>query len=156
MCGHQRDLSVKLAQNWLAKYMFAELPDPERETKAAEVAAWFSNFKEFKSHGRRVGLSDVIDLGLRVTKLEDDDRLQDAVLSVHHAFRLTFAQTPATKIIENHAARASIELVQTGLIVGQPAPGTPGAPGSQSASQQNPGSRQQRREQERQANKQKR
>ena len=139
-CGHQLDLAIQLVETWLCRYMFSDVEDEaERKKKGHDVAAWFSNFGRFKSHGRRVGLDDALAQGLRVTNLDDDEELQDAVLSVHHAFRLTLSQTPTTKIIENHNGRAYIEMIQTQLVAtagpapaGGPggSPGTPvGAPG---------------------------
>ena len=41
--------------------------------------------------------------------LEDDPALQDAVLSVHHAFAITLANTPAAKIIENQNGAAYVK-----------------------------------------------
>lgn len=55
-----------------------------------------------KSHSRHFTIDFCKELGLRVTALEDDQSLQDAVLSVHHAFIITIDATPAGKIIENH------------------------------------------------------
>ena len=34
--------------------------------------------------------------------MEDDDVLQDLVLSLHHAYMITFDSSAAVKIIENH------------------------------------------------------
>ena len=40
-------------------------------------------------------------MGLRIVPLEDDQAFQDCVLSIHHAFMITFGHTPAISIIEN-------------------------------------------------------
>jgi hypothetical protein len=48
---------------------------------------------------------------VRVEDLEADQRLQDAVLSVHHAAFHTFSG-PAVKIIENHLGRGFFKLEQ--------------------------------------------
>jgi hypothetical protein len=40
--------------------------------------------------------------------LEDDQELQDAVLSIHHCVLLTFTLTKAAKIVENNIGRAWI------------------------------------------------
>jgi hypothetical protein len=47
-----------------------------------------------------------------IDSLEEDQQLQDKVLTVYHAAMHTFAATPATKIIENHDGRAFIKLMQ--------------------------------------------
>ena len=49
-------------------------------------------------------------LGLKATPLEDDDDLQDAVLSVHHCYALTLSNTGAVKIIENHLGKAYVRI----------------------------------------------
>jgi hypothetical protein len=45
-------------------------------------------------------------------RLEDDQALQDAVLSVHHATILTMNMTPAIKLIENDRGVAFIQQMQ--------------------------------------------
>jgi hypothetical protein len=63
---------------------------------------------------------DCKDMGLNVEMLEDpgNGELQDLVLTVHHCFMITLANTPAFKIIENHLGRAMIRQQQ--LIIQQP------------------------------------
>lgn len=154
-CGHQLELAVKLVETWLARYMFKDLPEKERTERAHEVAEWFSDFGRFKSHGRRVGLEDVEAQKLNVIRLDDHEH-QDAILSVHHAFRLTMAQTPTTKIIENHNGRAMIEMAQQiPMMIGTqpmaPPMGAPGGPVALPAPGARPqGNRQQQRAQQRQ------
>lgn len=58
------------------------------------------------------------DMGLLVTMLEDNQDLQDAVLSVHHACILTLAGTGAFKIIENDEGVASLSVAQRVLVQG--------------------------------------
>jgi hypothetical protein len=50
-------------------------------------------------------------MGLKIFDLEDDGRLQDAVLTVHHAFMVTLSNTPAAKIVENHNGAAFVKNV---------------------------------------------
>lgn len=45
-----------------------------------------------KSHSRHFTVNFCKELGLNVTALEDDQSLQEAVLSVHHAFIITIDQ----------------------------------------------------------------
>jgi hypothetical protein len=117
-CEDSQDLAFKIVSGWLKKYMFAK--DTEGSGKPEEIAKWFANYDEFKSHGRRVGLAKALEVGVKVTPLEDDKTLQDAVLSVHHATMYTFSGTPAVKIIENHHGRAW--LLMTHQLVLQPPP----------------------------------
>jgi hypothetical protein len=103
-CENSRELAVRMVSGWLTRYMFAN--DADGPTKAETIAQWFANYDEFQSHGRKVGLDAASHIGLKVTPLENDTRLQDAVLSIHHVAMHTFAGTPAVKIIENHHGRA--------------------------------------------------
>ena len=58
-------------------------------------------------------------MGLKIIRLEDDQKLQDLVLSVHHATSITFSATPAAKIIENHLGKAYVQLEQQ-IVVSAP------------------------------------
>jgi len=125
--------------------------DSDAATKAEAASKWFANFKFFKSHGRRVSRDDARKLDLKVVDLEKDSTFQDLVLSVHHATRITFSNTPMTKIVENHNGRAYIEQLQQIQVVAGPQP-----PGQQPPPLQIPqppqapaGNRAQRRQQQR-------
>lgn len=103
-CDTQRQLAEEFVAKNLERYMLKG--DAERAKAAAH---WFADFTEFKSHGRRVNREKCRELGLNVVDLEGTHELQDAVLSVHHAFALTLANTPTAKIIENHHGRAWVQ-----------------------------------------------
>lgn len=47
-------------------------------------------------------------IGLHIKAMEDDDELQDAILSVHHAYMLTLSGGNIAKIIENQDGKAMI------------------------------------------------
>lgn len=113
-CDHQRELAEALVRRWLAKYMFKGKPDAEEKARAA--AAWFADFKEFRSHGRRVSRDDARAQDLNVIDLERDGELQDAMLSVHHTIRHTLSGTGATKIVENQHGRAYVEIIGQVLV----------------------------------------
>jgi hypothetical protein len=51
-------------------------------------------------------------IGLKIELLEDDQTLQDLVLSVHHCYTHALANTLAYKIIENHDGAAFIKQQQ--------------------------------------------
>lgn len=64
------------------------------------------------AHSRHLSAKRCKEIGLKVDFLEDDNRLQDLVLSLHHSTMQTLAGTPAFKIIENHKGQAFIQVVQ--------------------------------------------
>ena len=71
-----------------------------------------ADHKVSKSHGRHIPMQKCIDIGLKVEKLEDDPKLQDLVLSVHHSCIHTLSETASIKIIENQNGIAFIQMAQ--------------------------------------------
>ncbi len=124
-CADSKKLASEMVAGWLERYMLSG--DEDAATKSKEIAAWFADYESFRSHGRRVGRQQARDNGVRVVDLEDDNQLQDVVLSVHHATMHTFSGTPAHKIIENHRERAWVRMgsIQQGPAVGVPLPSQP-------------------------------
>lgn len=128
-CSDSRELAKRMVSTWLKQYMFSK--DPESDTKASSVAEWFSDYDSFYSHGRRVSPDEAIQKGLRVVWLESDPKLQDAVLTVHHATMHTLGKTLTTKIIENHLGRAWVHSLAPVLVRQMPTQGAPIAVPSQ-------------------------
>lgn len=106
-CETALELSRELVRTWLENYMFKE--DRDGAKKADEIATWLADHQHFKSHNRHIPRSELQQRKLRVTHLEEDDRLQDLSLSVFHAVTHAFTGTPAVKIVENHTGRAFIK-----------------------------------------------
>ena len=92
-------LSSTLVTEWLSNYMFSAEPKDEVRKKVKKIVGKLN--ANNKSHSRHFTYDFCKDLGLKVEALEDDQELQELVLSVHHAFIITLDATTATKIIEN-------------------------------------------------------
>ncbi len=90
---------AKVAE-WLGKFMFRN--DSDGTTKASTIASWLGSAANHSSHGRPIGWQLARSKGLVVKRLEDDDKLQDLMLSVYHASLLTFDTTHCFKLVENH------------------------------------------------------
>nr|VFK51879.1 MAG: Serine dehydrogenase proteinase [Candidatus Kentron sp. TUN] len=96
------------AIKWTEEFVTNELKnnmlsiDSDKERKAKEIAKMLMDKKNNKSHGRHLHLDKLKKAGLIVEQLEDDDNLQDLVLTVHHCYMHTLMNTTAIKIIENH------------------------------------------------------
>ena len=110
-------LSKELVFEWLKKYMFSK--ETNAEDIAKEIARTLADHSLFKSHGRHIDREQAKEIGLKIQNLEDDDKLQDLVLSVFHATTHTFDGTSAVKIIENHLGKAFIKQVQQ-IVIPQP------------------------------------
>ena len=104
----------QLAKEWLVSSMFADLANKNREealSKAEKIVEGLGDHALTLSHARHISASSARAMGLGVVELETDDALQEAVLTVHHAFIQTLSGTPACKIVENHLG---IAFIQTG------------------------------------------
>lgn len=104
-CQNQIDLAKQLVEEWLYQYMFGAKADAG--PKAGEIAAWLSDAKHFLSHGRSIGFQEAKRRGLKVRQLEDDQTLQELVLSVFHCMVATFQRGPSVKIVENHLGKGT-------------------------------------------------
>ncbi len=100
-------LSKTLVKQWLKAYMFGSADGAEAQ--AESVSNWLTSHQNFNSHGRHLPRAELIEKGMRIVQLEEDQALQDKSLSVFHATNHTFAGTPAVKIVENHQGKAFIK-----------------------------------------------
>ena len=103
-CQHAIDMSNTLARNWLMENMCNG-----DETKVNKILESFSSHDDQKTHSRHISVDKCKELGVEIVEMENDQKLQDLVLTTHHAFMHTFANSGALKIIENHNGIAYIE-----------------------------------------------
>lgn len=83
---------------WLDTYMFKN----DQIKRGNEIAEFLGNFDLHGSHGKPFNYEIAKDIGLKVSLLEEDQILQEKVLSLYHSCLLTFEFTNCVKIIENH------------------------------------------------------
>lgn len=103
-CEQAIKWSREIAQESLEKNMFSN--DSQKTQKAKRIARYLSNYREHKAHDRHIHIEQCIREGLNIEKLEDHQKLQDAVLTVHHCYMYYFDNFKALKIIENHKGKA--------------------------------------------------
>lgn len=105
-CENAIEWSEDIVKEQLSEVMF----DGKRggKAKAGSIAKKLSSHSRNKSHGRHIHINELKSMGLRVTRLEDDDDLQDLVLTVHHAYMHTLTKGFSVKIIENQDGDALI------------------------------------------------
>lgn len=115
--------SNEMTAEWLRTGMFESLEKAAAEKRIERILKELGDHALTKSHARHLSIGRCRDMGLRVAALEDDQALQEAVLSVHHACMLTFSATPAAKLIENDRGVAFIKVLQPVVVSGQPASG---------------------------------
>lgn len=100
ICQTTIDLAKERVAEWLEKWMFKS--DDNAAQKASAIALWLGTADNHKTHGRPIGFNEAKEKGLNVKRLEDDDALQDLVLSVFHATMATHECANCGKLIENH------------------------------------------------------
>lgn len=100
----------EMVKDWLMTGMFAGETDPE--VKAERVISELGDHALTKSHARHISLKRAQDIGLKVSALEANQNVQDAVLSVHHAYIQTLGVSSVAKIIENHNGIAFIQSIR--------------------------------------------
>jgi hypothetical protein len=126
-CSHVSALSKKLVEKWMTEYMFSG--EPNAAEKASQIATWITTHKEFGSHARHLARVEMESHDLKIERLEDDQDLQELVLSVFHATTQTFDGTPCVKIIENNLGKAFVKSIQQVVVQqGSAAPAAPGGP----------------------------
>ena len=106
--------AIKWSENMVADWLRTGMlvGEPDAAVKAAQIVKELSDHALTLSHARHLSAEKCASIGLKVTKLEDQQDFQEAVLSVHHACIHTLGASMAFKIIENHKGVASIQIVQ--------------------------------------------
>ena len=83
--------------------------DDDAAEKAKRVVEKFSDYGENRTHERHIHFEDCQASGLKVQLIEDEQRLQDLVLTVHHCFMHSLQNTASVKMIENHNGAAFVK-----------------------------------------------
>lgn len=99
--------SETMVANWLEKRMFSMKTDPESVAKA--TAKFFRDASVHRSHGRRIDRKEARSHDVEIEELEDDQSLQDSVLTAYHIATLIFEKTPATKVLVSDSNRRWIK-----------------------------------------------
>ena len=103
-CQKAIELSEELVGEWLKTGMF--LHDDDADKKAAKVLEKLGSHKNTKTHNRHISATEAKRIGLKVTSLEKNQNLQDAVLGLHHCYMMTFSRAKVIKIFESSHGRS--------------------------------------------------
>ena len=90
-------LSDELIRTWLSDVMLRN-----NQTLVDDAVRFLSSHEDSKVHARHYRYEECREHGLKITLMEDDDKLQDLILSVHHSFLIAFQNSNALKIISNN------------------------------------------------------
>lgn len=105
-CKYAIAWSKTIVKKWLQTGMLAGVPNGN--LKSGKIVKSLSDHKKAKTHSRHFSIDDCKKCGLTIQDLEADAKLQDLVLTVHHCYMHTFANSKAIKITENHNGVALI------------------------------------------------
>jgi hypothetical protein len=103
-CQQAIDWSKKIVFDWLKTNMLKN-----NSAKARKVLKEFSDHTKNKSHARHISIDKCTSIGVKIVEMESDHKLQDLILTAHHAFMHTFSSSSAIKIVENHLGVAYME-----------------------------------------------
>ena len=110
-CAWAIESSGEFLTKSLEDGMLRKLSEQERVSAIQRITERLTDLTHNKTHNRHIHYKECMDIGLNVEMLEDsqDTKLQDLVLTIHHCFMHTLANTQAFKIIEDHRGRATIK-----------------------------------------------
>ena len=112
-CQKAISWSEEMVKNWLLSGMLNGVHDADLK---ADKIIYELGHTTTKSHDRHLSASKCKEIGLTIEMMEDNQPLQDAILKVHHTTMLTFNETRAMKIIENHEGKAYVQQIQVSLV----------------------------------------
>lgn len=95
-CTKVIELSEEVARKWLQGGGMTTDNDIINE-----IINFFNSNEHTKEHARHIDMDRAKAIGLTISALEDDDKLQEYVLSIHHAYTICFQNTNRIKFIEN-------------------------------------------------------
>jgi ATP-dependent protease ClpP protease subunit len=101
--------SEEMVKEWLMSGMLEGIPDAN--DKADNIIKELGDHALTKSHARHLSAAKCHEIGLKIEWMEEEQELQDAILTVHHICIHTLSSTPAIKIIENQNGKAYIQQV---------------------------------------------
>ena len=100
-CQNAINWSNEILSNSLKRVMFKDDIARERSKKISKVRKLLGDQEVSKAHARHITRKKAQEAGLKVIALEDDNVLQDLILSLHHLMCLTFQQTTSVKVFAN-------------------------------------------------------
>lgn len=107
-CENAVKWSEAFARQQLKENMFYR--QKNSKDKIDRIIDSLTEYDEVKLHERQIGYKEARGIGLKISLLEDDQDLQDLILTVHHCYVHTLSNTSAFKIIENQDGASFIKL----------------------------------------------
>lgn len=106
----------QIVEENLRNRMFKDETGRNTASKIKRIQKELGDHSVNLSHSRHISAEKCKELGLKVDMLEDDQKLQDLVLTVHHCYIHTLSGTPAFKIIENSKGTTLVQSMQSMVV----------------------------------------
>lgn len=107
-CERAIELANTIVPQWLKDNMLSILDTEEQNSRIEKLIGALNNPHKTKEHSRHIHLEEAVELGLTIAQLEDDQDLQEKVLTLHHAYLATLMMTNTSKLIESHHGKKFI------------------------------------------------
>jgi membrane-bound ClpP family serine protease len=137
-CEKAIEWSNEVVRGWLLSGMLKD--KPKARSRVNRILRELGDHALTKSHSRHISAAHAEKIGLEIMRLEGNNKLQDAVLTVHHATIHTLTATDAIKIIENHNGTAYISQARVSMpqmAIPLPSMNVPASPPSESGRSRN-------------------
>jgi len=105
---HALKFAEDLVVEWLINYKFKKwtvtesrkIPVTEemKRKRAEEIAKELTNHSKWRLHGRSIKIDDLEEIGLKITRLDDNPKLTEIVYRIQTVCRLVFDTTTSFKI----------------------------------------------------------
>lgn len=125
---HSLEYAKDLVREWLIKYKFQkwtttetrQLPVTEdmKRQQAAEIARELAKHSQWRSHGRSIKATDLRQIGLKITSVDDDPSLADLVYRIQTICRLVLESSTAYKLFATEREKVFKHAVSPGGAVG--------------------------------------
>lgn len=98
ICHNAIEVSKKIVKGWLQRSML----EGHSEEEIDNTVDYLSDYHSHLQHNMRLTADELRKhTALNITNLEDDQELQENVLSLYHCYQIMASQTNVSKIIEN-------------------------------------------------------
>lgn len=108
-CEMAVNLMKKFLSYHLRNVMFKDADSSGNPEYIDSIVNFLTKSGNDNGHGVHIHIDDCISNGLKIKRLEDNQELQDLVLTIHHCYMHLLMNTPAFKIIENHNGKAMVK-----------------------------------------------
>jgi hypothetical protein len=127
---HALKFAEDLVVEWLINYKFKnwtvtetnKIPVTEemKRKRAEEIAKELTNHSKWRSHGRSIKIIDLEEIGLKITKVDDDKKLSDIIYRIQTICKLLFETSTIFKIFATQENKIFRQAVPAGASINIP------------------------------------